>query len=513
MVIFMVLVDTSMVRTLPHSPYLPYALYRAEQVRALDQAAIAGGISGADLMERAGHAAYALLRRLWPEARRLTLLCGPGNNGGDGYVVARLARSEGLAVRVLQLGSLDRQGPDAEAKLAAWRAAGGELETYRDLPKATDLIVDALLGIGLERPLAGDWARAVQAVNDQRAPVLAIDIPTGLHADRGQVLGEAVRAQATLTFIGLKQGLFTGAGPDRCGDIHFDGLGVPASLYAREILAARRLDWPKVSRLIAPRRRDAHKGDFGRVLVVGGAPGYSGAARLAGEGALRAGAGLVAVATHPDHAAGLNQGRPELMVRGVAKPAELDGLLGWAEVIALGPGLGQEDWGRALLYRVLEVDKPLVVDADGLQGLAEAGLRREDWVLTPHPGEAARLLGCANTEVQADRFAAVRRLRDTYGGTVILKGAGTLVLGPGERPPGVCSQGNPGMASGGSGDVLAGMVAALRAGGLPATDAAEVGVCLHAAAGDLAASGGERGMLASDLIAAIRPVLNGVSQP
>jgi len=504
--------ETPMDRILPHRAPLPDALYRAEQVRALDQAAIAAGIPGDELMERAGRAAYALLRRLWPEARRLTLLCGPGNNGGDGFVVARLARGDGLEVRVRQLGNSEPQGADARAKLAAWHAVGGEVEAFRDLPPATEVIVDALLGIGLERALAGDWLRAVQAVNAQRAPVLAIDIPTGLHADRGQVLGEAVRARATISFIGLKQGLFTGAGPDRCGDIYFDDLGVPASLYAREIQAARRLDWAKVAALIAPRRRDAHKGDFGRVLVVGGAPGYSGAVRLAGEGALRAGAGLVAVATHPNHAACLNLGRPELMVRGIAAPAELDGLLGWAEVVALGPGLGREAWGRALLNRVLEVDKPLVVDADGLHGLAGTGLRREDWVLTPHPGEAARLLGCTNKEVQADRFEAVRRLRDTFGGTLVLKGAGTLVLGPGGRPPGVCSQGNPGLASGGTGDVLAGMIAALRARGLPATEAAEVGVCLHAAAGDLAAAGGEQGMLASDLIAAIRPVLNGVSR-
>ena len=309
-----------MPRPLPTSDSLPYALYTAAQVRALDQAAIASGMPGGALMARAEEAAYQRLRARWPEARRITLLCGAGNNGGDGYVLARLARADGLDVTLLQLGDVSQLGADAQGMLEAWLGMGGRLEAFRELPRRSDVIVDALLGIGLERPVAGEWARAVEAVNAQRAPVLAIDIPTGLHADTGRVLGTAIRAAATLSFIGLKQGLFTGAGPACCGDVYFDGLGVPAVIYAREILAARRLDWAKVSGQVEPRRRDAHKGDFGHVLVVGGAPGFSGAARLAGEGALRAGAGLVSVATHPAHAAHLNTGRPELMVRGIADP-------------------------------------------------------------------------------------------------------------------------------------------------------------------------------------------------
>ena len=497
-------------RPLPTREQLPYALYTAAQVRALDQAAIASHCPGAELMQRAGQAAYDLLRRRWPAARRLSVLCGPGNNGGDGYVVARLAQGDGLEVRVLQLGDESRLSPEATQMREAWRQSGGSGAAFRELPRNTDLIVDALLGIGLERPLAGDWAAAVQAVNALRAPVLAIDIPSGLHADTGRVLGYAVRATATLSFIGLKQGLFTGAGPEYGGEIHFASLGIPASLYGREILAARRLDWAKIACQVPRRPRDAHKGDLGHVLVVGGASGFSGAARLAGEGALRVGAGLVSVATHPAHAAVLNLGRPELMVAAVTTPGDLAPLLARATVVAIGPGLGQGPWGRELLPPVLAAGKPLVLDADALNWLAQHAMRREDWVLTPHPGEAARLLGCSPAEVQADRFSAVRRLRDAFGGTLVLKGAGTLVMGAGRRPPGVCSQGNPGMASGGSGDVLTGMVAAFLARGLAAEDAAEAAVCLHAAAGDAAARAGEQGMLASDLIAAIRPTLNQV---
>jgi NAD(P)H-hydrate epimerase len=501
--------QSPMTRLMPHSDRLPHALYRAEQVRALDRAAIQDhGIPGAALMERAGAAAYRLLRRRWPAARDVTVLCGVGNNAGDGYVVARLARGDGLAVRVLQLGDPAKLQGDALAMAEAWRAAGGALEPYRGLPERTDVIVDALLGTGLERDVEGQWAQAVDAANAHPAPVLAVDIPTGLHADTGRVLGTAVRAAATISFIGLKQGLFTGAGPDRCGEVHFDALQVPAVIYSREILSARRLDWGKQGEVLGPRRRGAHKGDHGHALVVGGAPGFSGAVRLAGEGALRAGAGLVTVATHPSHAALLNVGRPELMVRGVEGPADLTPLLERATLVAIGPGLDRQEWGRGLLGAVLERDLPLVADADALSLLAGASARRDDWVLTPHPGEAARLLGCSVAEVQADRFAAARRLQERFGGVVVLKGAGTLVQGASHRPPGVCSGGNPGMATGGTGDVLTGVIAALLAQGLGLEDAAACGVCLHAAAGDAAARAGERGMLAADLIEAIRPVLN-----
>lgn len=497
-----------MPRSLPRLRQLPYALYTAAQVRALDQAAIANGIPDTELMERAGRAAYDLLRQYWPQARFLCLLCGPGNNGGDGYVVARLARAEGLEVRVLQFGDLEGLGPAARSQLRAWLGAGGKLEAFDQLPARAEVIVDAMLGIGLERPLTGAWGQAVRAVNALKTPVMAIDIPSGLHADTGRILGEAIRANVTLSFIGLKQGLFTGAGPDCGGQIHFDGLGVPATIYRREILSARRLDWPKVANLVEKRRRDAHKGDFGHVLLIGGAPGFSGAVRLGGEGALRAGAGLVTVATHPAHAALLNLGRPELMVRGIGEPAELTPLLERASVVAIGPGLGQDPWASGLMERVLAEAKPLVLDADALNWLAKAPIHRHDWILTPHPGEAARLLGCSTAAVQQDRFHAVRQLRESYGGTIVLKGAGTLILGDARQPVGVCSQGNPGMASGGSGDVLTGICAALLAQGLAPAQAGELAVCLHATAGDRAAVDGEQGMLPSDLIGAIRPTLN-----
>lgn len=498
-----------MQRLIQDADRLPHALYRAEQVRALDRTAIEEhGIPGAELMERAGRAAYRLLRQRWPRARDLTLICGAGNNGGDGYVVARHARNEGLAVRVLQLGDPQRLRGDALTMATRLQEAGGRLEPFQGLPEATDLIVDAILGTGLEREVTGDWARAIDAINTHPAPVLAIDIPSGLHADLGRVLGTAVRAQATISFIGLKQGLFTGAGPDCCGQVRFDALQVPAAIYARQLLSAGRLDWAKLRDRLPPRPRSANKGSFGHVLVVGGAPGYAGAARLAGEGALRAGAGLVTIATHPEHAPYLNLTRPELMCRGVAGPEQLEPLLARAQIIAVGPGLDQDTWGEGLLDRVLATRLPLVVDADALNLLAAAPVFRDNWILTPHPGEAARLLGTEPSAIQADRFESIRHLRDRFGGVVVLKGAGTLILGDSHRPTGVCDGGNPGMATAGTGDVLTGLIAALLAQGLDPEDAARAGVCLHAAAGDAAAADGERGLLAGDLLAQIRPLAN-----
>ncbi|WP_295388416.1 NAD(P)H-hydrate dehydratase [uncultured Thiodictyon sp.] len=496
-----------------HIPVLPYALYRADQVRDLDRAAIAvHGIPGIELMNRAGRAAYDLLRARWPGVGRLTVLAGLGNNGGDGYVVARLARTDGLDVRVLQLGDLSRVGGEAALALNAYRAAGGAIDPFEGLSERPGVIVDALFGTGLDRPVAGPWAAAIAAVNVSGAPVLAIDCPSGLAADTGAVLGDAVRAAATISFIGLKQGLFTGAGPDYGGALYFDALEVPAAVYAGMAPSARRTDWVEQSARLLPRRRTAHKGDFGHVLAIGGAPGMSGAARLAGEAALRAGAGLVTVATHPAHAPLLNLTRPELMVGPVDDPESLDGPIERATAIAIGPGLGRGPWGRRLWERVRGCGKPLVVDADALNLLAESPATYPDWVLTPHPGEAARLLGCTTADIGRDRFAAARQIQQRYGGVVVLKGAGTLIQGQPDRPPALCTDGNPGMATAGAGDVLTGVIAALlaqgRAMGLDAAAAAGLGVCWHAAAGDRAAQDGERGLIAGDILAALRPVAN-----
>jgi len=497
-------------RTLPEADELPRALYTAEQVRGFDRLAIERfGIPGLTLMERAGRAAFDLIRRRWPDARRLSVLTGTGNNGGDGFVVARLAREAGLEVRVLQLGDRSRLQGDAAANAASWDELGGDWQPYEGIPAATDLIVDAVLGTGLERDVGGAWAEAIAAVNANRAPCLSIDIPSGLHSDCGAIMGTAIRASVTISFIGLKLGLFTADGPACSGDVVFDGLGVPAAVYASSVLAARRIDWSKQAGLLTPRSRSAHKGHFGHVLVIGGNHGFGGAARLAAEAALRVGSGLVSLATRPQHIAAVLASRPEIMVHGVEGPQALQPLLRQATVVAIGPGLGQDDWARGLWAAAFDARRPLVVDADALRLLATEPARREDWVLTPHPGEAATLLGLCNAEVNAQRLGAVRQLQGRFGGSVVLKGAGSLVASEGSAPPAVCSDGNPGMASGGMGDVLTGVIAGLLAQGLDLRDAAECGVCLHAAAADVAAAdGGERGLLGTDVIAQLRALVN-----
>ncbi len=493
------------------SDYEGAALYRAEQVRELDRRAIQDhGIPGIALMERAGKVAFDVLQQRWPRARKLLVVAGAGNNAGDGFIVAALARQAGLAVRVVTLS--DPQQLQGEALEAWWQMQATDLmpEPFSPEPFGwADVVVDAILGTGLRGAVREPFAQAIEAVNAADCPVLALDIPSGLCADTGQPLGVAVRAAATVSFIGLKQGLFLSRGPDYRGELHFDDLGVPRAVYHGLTPGLQLLGLHQSP--LASRRRDANKGDFGHVLVVGGAPGFGGAARLAGEAALRSGAGLVSIATHPLHAAKLMVGRPELMCHPVVERGQLQPLLERASVVVLGPGLGLDAWGQGLWDAAVDSGLPLVLDADGLNRLATLGelpgACSEARVLTPHPGEAARLLQLTTAEVEQDRIAAVTTLRDRFGGTLVLKGAGTLVLGA-EGPPGQCPLGNPGMASGGMGDLLAGVIGALLAQGLEPAAAAALGVCLHAAAGDEAAAEGQRGMLASDLLAPLRRLCN-----
>ncbi|MES9990349.1 MAG: NAD(P)H-hydrate dehydratase [Candidatus Thiodiazotropha sp.] len=493
---------------MPQIEGLPYALYTADQVRELDRIAIEEfNIPGAELMERAGSSAFRFMQQRWPDLSEILVVCGMGNNGGDGYVLARLASQAGLRVRVLQLGDASKLKADALAMAESWRALGHAIEPFENLGNP-ELIVDAILGTGLERDISAHWASAIEAINSHRAEVFAIDIPSGLHADSGRIMGCAIEAAATISFIGLKQGMFTAGGPDCCGEIVFHALEVPARVYAQQRLACKRIDWHKRSAMVPSRRRSAHKGDFGHLLVVAGDRGYPGAARLAAEAAARSGAGLVTLATHPDHAQYLNLGRPELMVSGVTEAEEIAGLMQQADALVLGPGLGRREWGAMVYGAVQASPLPTLVDADGLYWLSQEPRRRDSWVLTPHPGEAARLLQWDIARVESDRFAACEAMQQRFGGVVVLKGAGTLIRDASPQPPALCSDGNPGMATGGSGDLLSGMVGAFLAQGYALRDAAELGVCLHAAAGDRAALAGEIGLLASDLLPQIRGLLN-----
>jgi NAD(P)H-hydrate epimerase len=483
------------------------AIYSAAQVRELDRRAIEiCGIPGYELMTRAGHALADALRERWPAARSIAVLAGPGKNGGDGFVCARVARARGIEARVLTLAAPETLTGDARRAADDYHGAGGRSTPFDAAAIDGDVLVDAIFGIGIARPVTGIHARAIAAANASGRPLLAVDVPSGLDADSGQPHGAAIRADATLSFIGRKLGLYVGAGPDHAGLRSFADLGVPAEARAG-VAAAATLIEPDTVRAALPRRtRIAHKGLHGHVLVIGGGPGLGGAARLAGEAALRAGAGLVSVATHAASIAAF-AGRPELMVSVIDAATDLAPLLQRASIVAIGPGLGQSHWARALFAAVLGTDRPAVLDADALNLLAAQPRRREDWVLTPHPGEAARLLGVPTAQVQADRLSAARELQRRYGGTVVLKGAGSIVLAAGALPA-ICALGNPGMATGGMGDVLTGVVAGIAAQcGDPAL-AAAAAVYVHAEAGDRAARGGERGLLASDLLDELRGGVN-----
>lgn len=495
---------------------LPGALYTAAQSRALDRTAIEQfAVPGFRLMQRAGHAAFAELLGRWPGVRSLTIVCGTGNNGGDGLIMAGLAWQQGIQVQLLVLAEdyVDRLQGEA---LDAWRwadAVGVQLKCWRPgMELAGEVLVDALLGTGISGEVTGEAAELITHINRSHRPVLSVDIPSGLCSDTGAVLGVAVRADMTVTFIALKQGLLTHAGVDHCGELKFDGLLLPDEVYEEISPSAFRTDRDDLAKLLPPRRRSSHKGLFGHVLVIGGDYGMGGAALMAAEAAARSGAGLVSLATRPEHVTAALTRAPEVMASGVNSGQDLQPLLERPDVLVVGPGLGQSAWADQLLQKALASGKPLVLDADALNLLQQrqhlqAG--RHDWVLTPHPGEAARLLGQETAQVQQNRFDAVRELQQQLGGTIVLKGAGSLSFdGDGMH---LCSAGNPGMACGGMGDVLSGIIGALRAQRLSAIDAARAGVYVHARAADLCAlEQGERGLLATDLITRVRRVLSGL---
>ena len=486
----------------------PANVYSVASVREMDRIAIEEqGIPGYTLMQRAAAAALNDACHTFPDAKRWQVVCGGGNNGGDGYVLGTLAARDGVDVSVISMTDPGSLTGDAATAYSDFSKAGGSATSWTgSLDTRAELLVDAILGSGLERAVSGDFGAAVEAMNAHTAPVHALDIATGINGDNGAIMGCAVKADLTTTFVALKPGLFLGEGPNYCGRVTFAGLGIDASAAKGLEVLFRRVQPDRIRRHLPRRSRGAHKGNFGHVLVVGGGPGMPGAVRLCGEAALRTGAGRVSVATHPEHAAVVASGCPELMCRAIATDGDLADMLSRADVIAFGPGLGQSDWAERLYSVVSRQPQASVWDADALNLLARHPTPSATRILTPHPGEAATLLAVGTDKIQADRPAALARLKQKYGGVVVLKGAGTLTSAS-NGAPWLSTSGNPGMAAPGMGDVLTGVTAALLAQGIGPEEAAALGVELHALAGDRAAHGGERGMLASDLIAALRPLV------
>jgi NAD(P)H-hydrate epimerase len=487
---------------------LPREIFTSAQVRQLEAAAISAGTPGYALMQRAGAAAFAVLRERWPLARALIVVAGPGNNGGDGLVLARLAHQAGLDVEVQLVADAAKLYGEAREALDALFTTGLKPQHFDPAAlRRADVIVDALLGIGARGPMRESMREAIDAINASGRRVLALDLPSGLDPDTGHAL-PAVCASVTLCFLALKQGLFLGEGPEHAGEVLFDGLQVARAQLEPSL---RRLTYESLAEVMPPRPRQSHKGLFGRVLVVGGGRGMPGAVRLAAETSLRVGAGLVTAASRPEHLAAITASRPELMFHAIEDSEDIAPAMAAADVIAVGPGLGQDEWARGVLGAVLANRRPgqrLVADADALNLIAAAGdaHRFDDWVLTPHPGEAGRLLGISASEVQQDRLAVLRGLCARHGGVVVLKGAGTLIGTEGEAPC-LCDHGNPGMAAPGMGDVLTGAVAGFLAQSTRTFEATAAAVYAHAVAGDRCARAGLRGILALDVAQELRAVL------
>lgn len=483
---------------------LPRELFSAQQARAIDYTAQQQmPVTGLQLMTAAAEAGFAVLQKYYPAARSLLVVCGAGNNAGDGYLVAKLALQAGYQVQLVAVGAVDKLKGDAAAAYQAFVAVGGEVLHDFAAVATVDLVVDALLGTGLARFVTGHFAAAIHYMNDLTAPVLAIDIPSGLNADTGDIMGCAVHADISITFIVLKQGMFTGLAADYCGRVLFADLQVPAAVIASESYRASLLK----AQALGKRTACAHKGHFGHVLLLGGDYGYAGALLLAAEAALNSGAGLVSVATRQEHARQVHLACPELMGHTLDNISDIKPLLAKITVLVLGPGLGQTAWAQTIWSALITDARPKVMDADALNLLANAPCYADNWILTPHPGEAARLLRCTTADILRDRFGAVRAIQQQYGGVCLLKGAGTLITA-GEHVY-VNTTGNPGMATGGMGDVLAGMIGALLAQKYSLLEAAKIGVYLHGLAADKAAEqAGERGLRASEVVQFLRTVVN-----
>lgn len=502
---------------------LPEALYSADSVRAMDHYLIdQQGVDGFELMQSAARSAFRQLIKHWPAPGPIVVFCGAGNNGGDGYLIAANAQRYGLTAECIAVAPIEKLQGDALKALNKARADGvliAELDQLKDGEVArklssAGLVVDALLGTGVTGAPREPFAGIIRQVNKAALPVLAVDLPSGLDATTGSASGEVIRAELTVTFIGAKAGLYTGVGVGVCGKVVFEALdtGHDQTESGEQPIATLH-SWQDCRHWLPVRPLNAHKGHFGHVLIVAGDHGFGGAGIMAAEAASRAGAGLVSLATRPEHVTAALARCPSLMVQGVTHGSELRGLLAKADVVVCGPGLGQSAWGQQMLQQVLASGKPRVLDADALNLMAaRAPEPADNHILTPHPGEAARLLGCGIPEIEADRLAAACRIQEVWGGVVLLKGAGTVVAS-GCGVPSVIAGGNPGMATGGMGDVLSGVIGALLGQINEPERVTVMAAALHLAAADASARRlGYMGLMPADVIEAMPRILSETEQ-
>jgi NAD(P)H-hydrate epimerase len=501
---------------------LAHKIVSAEHVRAIEpKAAQLAGISMYELMQRAGESAFNILNQQWPQAQRVLVVTGNGNNAGDGYVLATLCKLQGLDTAVACVDPAKTLTGDAQKAQANWLEVGGDLQESSSLDFTQfDLIVDALLGTGITGRVKAQFQSIISQINQTKLPVLSIDLPSGMLANTGVGPSICVKANTTVTFVAIKPGLATGIGKEHCGKLIFVDCGIGKSFFSLATEYKQLVRWPMLNPLPI-RPLHSHKGSFGKLLCIGGNQGMAGAIRLSTESALRCGAGLVKVFCHPASQLLVASGRPEIMLADI----DLNACLDWCNCIVIGPGLGQNDWAHQQFSRLLDYlehhPKPLVVDADGLNLLAtvinqpsiqKTLAKLPALILSPHPKEASRLLGCSLEEVENNRYQASKDIAEKYHATCILKGAGTVIHSQGLEPnicTWVCEGGNPGMATAGMGDTLTGILGAFLAQGCEQEKAAVYAVCAHAEAADrLAMQYGQRGMISSDLFKPLRAIVN-----
>jgi hydroxyethylthiazole kinase-like uncharacterized protein yjeF len=503
---------------------LAHKIVSSEQVRAIEpKAAKIAGCNMFELMQRAGVAALQVLTQEWPNAQNILVVAGNGNNAGDGYVLAKLAKQQGIDVVVVCQQPERKLMADAKKAQAEWQKVGGStLEFTEPNYSQYDVLIDALLGTGVTGEVKTTFQSVIQQINQTGTPVLSIDLPSGMQANTGQALPLCVKADVTVTFVATKPGLVSGIGKEFCGKLIFADLGVGKEFFGIARSEAQLVDWAMLQPL-QTRPIHSHKGSFGKLLCIGGNQGMAGAIRLSAESALRCGVGLVKVYCHESSAMGISAGRPEIMLT----HKELEEALDWCNCIVVGPGLGQDAWANqqfSSLFKYLKHHpKPLVIDADGLNLLAAV---KDDatmhntlahlpaLVLTPHPGEASRLLNCNIAKIESDRYVSSQHIAQKYHSICVLKGAGTVIQAHEshqEQRRFVCKGGNPGMATAGMGDLLTGVIGAFLAQGFTSQKAAVYGVCAHAEAGDrVAIQYGQRGMIASELLQPLRAIVNGL---
>jgi ADP-dependent NAD(P)H-hydrate dehydratase / NAD(P)H-hydrate epimerase len=499
---------------------LAYKLVSAEQVRQHELTAAASlECTSFALMQRAGAAVMHCIQTYYPLAEKILVLVGGGNNAGDGYIVASLARLHGLNVILASADPTHTLSSDALKAQQLWQQGDGLVLNWQEVDfREYDLLVDALLGTGLQGVIRSPMQDVIKQVNLSTIPVVSIDLPSGLHADTGAPLPIAVEAERTVTFVAIKPGLVTGIGKHFCGQLLLDELAIGKPFFALAKAQANLISWGTLTKL-ADRQNHANKGKFGRLVCFGGNKGMAGAVCLSAAGALRSGAGLVKVFCHEHSQVVVATSQPEIMLQIETGIAAIKTALEWSTCLVLGPGLGTDQWSISLFEHVLaylqQTEKPIVIDADGLNLLAKRYEAKQviklgHCVLTPHPGEAARLLGVTVPEIEQDRYAACQAIASRYQAVCVLKGAGTIICHPHSNEDSyVCADGNPGMATAGMGDVLSGVIGAMLGQGMSGQIAANYGVCLHAAAGDRVASEyGQRGMIASDLFQPLRVLLN-----